>query len=137
MYSDYSHNYTLYMKCCWGYDINTVFFISQGIMLQFTSGFCVGFLLSIAFYRMFYHSFTTNTCCTRSEIHKFTITKPFLQLWSVLWICELLQSIQFHPPMSAERAGQLIINILDSKYIFFRTWNPCQMPPMARRPPKH
>ena len=39
MHSDYSHNYTLYMKCCWGYDLNTVFFISQARMLQFTRGF--------------------------------------------------------------------------------------------------
>ena len=45
----------------------------------------------------------------------------------------LLQSIQFHPRMAVERAGQLIINILDFKYIFFLNLKPMANAPNGKK----
>ena len=78
MHSDYSHNYIHYTWSAVEAMISTQFSLYLRLECFNLQGFfCVGYLLSMAFCRMFYHSFTTITLCTRSEIHEFMITKPF------------------------------------------------------------
>ena len=48
--------------------------------------FCAVLLLKIPFIPYLYILFSFIICCTKSEIHKFMIPKPFLQLKYILWI---------------------------------------------------